>query len=145
MTLLAGAALHAQASGGVASLETKHTKAGVIATDEHWGLAEQLGDTGYLAQMLLPEYQSVDTTKGTVHTKEEILRGASRRTGTSLAAAQQKMDDYKKAHPYGTTVVIRGDIAILNFYDLAKGAKNGVTSVDIFIYSGGRWHGVYSQ
>jgi hypothetical protein len=143
--LLATAFMSAAASAAVPSIETRHNEAGVRATDEHWGLAEQLGDTAYLGQMLLPEYQSVDTTKSAAHSKEEILQGAAKRTGTSLAVAKQKLDDYRKAHPYGTSVVMHGDIAVLNFYDLAKGAKNGVTSVDVFIYSGGRWRGFYSQ
>jgi hypothetical protein len=143
--LLSDGPLHAQTSARIPTLETQHSQAGVIATDVHWGLAEQLGDTEYLGQMLLSDYQSVDTNKGTVKSKEQILAGAAKRKGTSAAAAQKKIDDYKKAHPYDMTVLLHGDLAILNSYDPAKGVKDGVESVDIFVYTGGRWHGIYSQ
>lgn len=143
--LLATLSVHAQTTVPTPQAETRHTAAGVIATDEHWGLAEQLGDTDYLGSMLLPDYQSVDIHTGAAHNREQILHGAAKRRGTPLADARKKIDDYRKAHPYGTTVVIHGDIAILDFYDLAKGPKSGITSVDIFVYTGGRWRGIYSQ
>jgi hypothetical protein len=45
----------------------------------------------------------------------------------------------------GPHVVIRGDTAILSFYDPMLGAANGVRSSDVFVYVGGHWHALYSQ
>ncbi|MGS1014701.1 hypothetical protein ACVCL3_11440 [Rhodanobacter sp. UC4437_H4] len=50
-----------------------------------------------------------------------------------------------KANPLGKSVVIRGDTAIITFYDPQLGPQNGVRSSDIFVYQGGRWHALYSQ
>jgi hypothetical protein len=127
-----------------ASIETQKTAAGAIAVDNHWSLAEMMGDTAYLQQMLLPEYRSVDAD-GKAYSKDRLVAGAAKRSGTGLAVAKSKIEAYRKAHPYGTSVVMQGDTAILSFYDPARGAQQGVESSDVFVYVNGRWHALYSQ
>lgn len=124
--------------------ETQRTEAGAIAADEHWSLAEGTGDIAYLDQMLLPEYRSVNTD-GTAYSKEQLVKGAAKRSGTSVATAMAKMAAYKQAHPYGTSVVLHDNLAILSFYDPALGAQKGVASSDVLVYTDGRWHAIYSQ
>ncbi len=41
--------------------------------------------------------------------------------------------------------LIQGNTAILTFYSRTPGAEKGVKSCDIFLYSGGSWHAIYSQ
>ncbi|MEP6897942.1 MAG: nuclear transport factor 2 family protein [Rhodanobacter sp.] len=134
----------AQDAMPAAAVEAQKTEAGAIAVDNHWSLAEMTGDTAYLQQMLLPEYRSVNAD-GKAYSKDRIVAGAAKRSGTDLATAKSKIDAYKKAHPYGTSVVLRGDVAILSFYDPARGAQKGVKSSDIFVYVDGQWHAMYSQ
>jgi hypothetical protein len=136
--------VQAQGPVSAAAAETLRTKAGAIATDEHWSLAEGTGDAAYLNQMLLPEYRSVNTD-GTAYSKERIIKGAAKRSGTGVAAARANIAAYKQAHPYGTSVAIRDNTAILSFYDLALGAQKGVRSSDVLVYTEGRWHAIYSQ
>jgi hypothetical protein len=124
--------------------ETQRSEAGVQATDEHWSLAELAGDTAWIDQMLLPDYRSVDDD-GTVNSKAKILEGAARRSGTDLATAKSKLAAYRKDHPYGTSVALHDNTAVVTFYDLALGPHKGVKSADIFVYSDGHWHAVYSQ
>lgn len=134
----------AQDSTSATANETQRTAAGAIATDDHWSLAEGTGDIAYLDQMLLPEYRSVDAD-GTAYSKEQLLRGAAKRSGTSVATAMAKIAAYKRAHPSGTSVAIHDNTAILSFYDSALGAQKGIRSSDIFVYTDGRWHAIYSQ
>lgn len=127
-----------------AAVESQKTAAGAIAVDEHWSLAEYMGDTDYLKQMLSPEYRSVNAD-GKAYSKDRIVAGAAKRSGTALATAQGRVSAYRKDHPYGTSVVVRGDTAILSFYDLKRGPQDGVTSSDVFTYVDGQWHALYSQ
>ena len=126
------------------AVENQKTQAGVIATDEHWSVAEMTGDTAYLQRMLMPEYRSVDAD-GMAYSKDRIVAGAAKRSGTPLATAKAKLAEYRKAHPYGTSVVLQGDMAILSFYNPTRGAQKGVSSSDIFVYAEGHWHAIYSQ
>lgn len=122
--------------------ETGRNAAAVIAVDQHWLEAEVGGDTAYLADLLLPDYRSV-SADGAVHPKAAIVAHAAKNRGSDVA--RQKVQAWVKAHPSGKSVVIHGDIAILSFYEPALGAANDVRSSDIFIYTGGRWHALYSQ
>ncbi|GGA24715.1 nuclear transport factor 2 family protein [Dyella nitratireducens] len=124
--------------------ETLQTEAGVMAVDNHWTLAELTGDTAWLDQMLMPEYRSVGNT-GKAHSKAEIIAGAAKRKGSSLDQAKLTWAEDQKQHPYGSAVVVRGNTAIVTFYDLALGPQNGVKSSDVFIYVDGHWHALYSQ
>lgn len=124
--------------------ETQQTQAGVMAVDTHWSLAEMTGDTAWLDDMLLPEYRSVGNS-GVVHAKDAILAGAAKRKGTSLEQAKLKFAEYQRQHPYGSAVVVRGDTAVVTFYDPALGPQKGVRSSDVFIYVDGHWHALYSQ
>ena len=135
--------VHAQESGAAMS-ETQHSEAGVLAVDEHWSLAELTGDTGWLEQMLLPAYRSVNSD-GSVHAKAAIVAGAAKRKGTDLAKAKQTFADYRKQHPYSTAVTMQGDTAVITFYDSGLGPEHGVKSSDIFVYVDGHWHALYSQ
>ena len=126
------------------AVETQRTEAGVIATDDHWSLAEMTGDTAYLKQMLLPQYESVNDD-GSVHSKTQIIAGAARRSGTDVTTANSKLAAYRKAHPYSSNVAIHDNTAVVTYYDPARGAQEGIKSADIFIYANGHWHAMYSQ
>ena len=122
--------------------ETERTEAAVMAVDQHWMDAELDGDTAWLDAMMLPEYRSVGAD-GKVHPKAAIVAHAAKNRGSD--AERRKVDAWRKVHPSGESVVIRGDTAILTFYDPALGATNGVRSSDVFVYVDGRWHALYSQ
>ena len=92
--------------------------------------------------MLLPEYRSIGAD-GAVHAKAAIVAHAAKNRGND--AERRKVETWIKAHPSGQSVVIRGDTAILSFYDPAKGAASDVRSSDVFVYVGGHWHALYSQ
>jgi hypothetical protein len=124
--------------------ETQHSEAAVMAVDRHWSIAELTGNTAWLDQMLLPEYRSVGNG-GMAHDKQAILADAATRKGTELAKAQQQFATYQKEHPYGSAVLLRGDTAIVSFYDLTLGPQKGVKSSDVFVYVDGHWHALYSQ
>ena len=126
------------------AVESQPTAAGAIATDHHWSLAEETGDTAFLDQLLLPEYRSV-SNDGTAHSKERIVAGAAKRRGTDTASALRTLAAYRKAHPYGTSTVLRGNLAILSFYDPELGPQKGVESSDVLVYIDGHWHAIYSQ
>jgi hypothetical protein len=133
-----------KAQDSMSAAETRRSEAGVIATDEHWSLAEMTGDTSYLDQMLLAQYESVNDD-GTAHSKAQIVAGAAKRSGTDLATAKSKLADYRKAHPYNTTVTIHDNTAVVTYYDPTRGAQSAIKSADIFVYENGRWHAMYSQ
>lgn len=122
--------------------ESAHSEAAVIAVDQRWLDAELDGDSAWLDALLLPEYRSVGAD-GTVHTKAALLAHAAKNRGND--AERREVEAWLKAHPSRQAVVIRGDTAILTFYDPKLGAANGVRSSDVFVYSGGRWHALYSQ
>lgn len=124
------------------NIEKEKTAAGAIAADEHWSQAEMHGDTAYIDQLLLPQYRSVSPT-GVAHGKAGIVVGARKNIGNGDGVA--KAAAYRKAHPYGTSVVIEGNTAILSFYSPVRGPENGVLSTDVMVYVDGRWHALYSQ
>lgn len=135
---------HAQDAAPATSDESQRTEAGVLAVENHWSMAELTGDTGYLDQMLLPEYRSVNTD-GTAHSKAAIVSGAAKHKGTDPAKAALELATYKKESPYDTVVVVHDNTAIASFSDPALGAQKGVKSSDILIYTDGHWHAMYSQ
>jgi hypothetical protein len=135
---------HAQDAMPGTADETQHSEAGVMATDDHWSIAELSGDTDWLDQMLLPSYRSVGND-GAVHAKAAIVAGAAKRKGTDVAKAKQDFAAYRKEHPYSSAVAIQGDTAVVTFYDPALGPDKGVKSSDVFVYVDGRWHAMYSQ
>jgi len=122
--------------------ETGRNEAAVIAVDQHWLDAELDGDSTWLDALLLPEYRSVGAD-GTVHAKAAILAHAAKNRGND--AERRKVQAWLKAHPSGQAVAICGDTAILTFYDPKLGPIHGVRSSDVFVYSAGRWHALYSQ
>ena len=143
LVLAAEMTIAATAAASTADVgETGRNEAAVIAVDQHWLEAELDGDTAWLDNLLLPEYRSVGAD-GTVHAKAAILAHAAKNRGND--AERRKVQAWLKAHPSGQSVAIRGDTAILTFYDPKLGAANGVRSSDVFVYSGGRWHALYSQ
>lgn len=122
--------------------ESTRTAAAVIAVDQHWLEAEVGGDTAWLDRMLLPDYRSVDS-KGVAHEKAAIVAHAAKNRGSDRERRQ--VEAWLRAHPSGKQVVIRGDTAILSFYDPKRGPQRGVRSADIFVYQNGHWHALYSQ
>jgi hypothetical protein len=141
----AAAAVAAQAAvashGGTVD-ETAKTAAAVMAVDRHWLDAEIDGDTAWLEQMLLPEYRSVND-EGVVAAKADIVAHAAKNRGSDQE--KKKVEAWLAAHPSKQGVVLRGDTAILTFYDPELGPQKGVRSSDVFVYEGGRWHALYSQ
>ena len=122
--------------------EGARTEAAVMAVDQHWMDAELDGDSAWLDTMLLPEYRSV-SADGTVHTKAALLAHAAKNRGDD--AERREVEAWLKAHPSRQAVVIRGDTAILTFYDPKLGPIHGVRSSDIFVREDGHWHALYSQ
>lgn len=119
-----------------------HTATAVIAVDEGWSKAEETGDTKYVDALLLPEYRSI-SSDGSTHSKSAILAHTARNKNNGEGVA--KVEQWRAAHPYRTSVEINGDVAILSFA-LSKGVDpKPVMSCDIFVYRGGRWRALYSQ
>lgn len=139
----AAVAAHAAvAARGDAVDETARTAAAVMAVDQHWLEAETGGDTAWLEQMLLPGYRSVNS-KGVATAKADIVAHAAKNRGSDKE--KKIVEAWLAAHPSKQSVVLRGDTAILTFYDARLGPAKGVRSSDIFVYEGGRWHALYSQ
>jgi len=140
--LFAASVSHADEAAKTAVDETQMTVAAVTALEQHWTRAEESGDDAWLEQMLLPEFRSI-TPEGVAHPKAAIVAGAKKNRGSD--ATRLADEAYRKAHPYGTSVVLQGDLAIVSFYDPVLGAQKGVRSSDIFVYRDGHWHAIYSQ
>lgn len=143
LAALSVAATRSDAQAAAPSIETQPTAAGAIATDQHWSRAEIYGDTVFLNTLLLPGYRSVGHD-GVAHSREQIIAGAAKQ-GRDTVAAIAAVTAYRKAHPYGTQVVLHGNAAVLSFYSPALGAEKGVRSSDILLFEDGRWHALYSQ
>jgi len=135
---------YAQDSASATADENQRSEAGVLAVEDHWSMAELTGDTAYLDQMLLPEYRSVNTD-GTAHSKAAIVSGAAKRKGTDPAKATLQLATYRKESPYDTAVALHDNTAVVSFSDPKLGEQKGVKSSDIFIYTDGHWHAMYSQ
>lgn len=119
-----------------------HTAAAVMAVDHGWLKAEETGNTGHLDSLLLPEYRTVNLD-GTWQDKAFILRGAAKQAGHPNFAA--KVRAWKATHPTLTSVVIKGDVAIVTF-TLDKGPDpKRIMSCDVFVYRHGHWRALYSQ
>jgi hypothetical protein len=121
--------------------EAAHTKAAVLAVEDHWLRAEGTGDVAWLARMLLPTYRSVGAD-GRVHDRNAIVEGARKNQGSDRA--MREIDAYLKAHPADTRVLLDGDLAIVSFYDPPP-APEHLRSSDVFVYRDGAWHAIYSQ
>lgn len=115
------------------------TSKAVIAVDDHWLQAEVSGDTSWLDAMLLPEYRSIGAD-GKVLDKKTLLAHAAKNRGSDKMRKQ--VEAWLKTHPSRTSVVMRGDVAILSFSNPGTGR---IDSSDIFVYQSGGWHALYSQ
>ena len=134
---------HAQATR--AAREAQKTVAAVKAVDDHWGEAENHGDTTYLNQLLLPGYRSV-SPDGSAHSRSQILARAAKRIDRAASAkAVADSATYVTAHPSGISVLLQDNTAVLSFYSKALGPEKGVKGSDIFVYVDGHWHAIYSQ
>jgi hypothetical protein len=132
----------AVAAQTVPAAEIPKTAAALIAVDNHWTQAEVHGDVAYVAELLLPQYESVNAD-GAAHPRSAILAN-TKKNGQSDKMARVAAA-YMKLHPYGTSVTIAGDTGIVTFYSLKGGRQKGVLSSDVFTYIDGRWHAIYSQ
>jgi hypothetical protein len=140
---LTPAITHAQSTR--AAREARKTAAAVKAVDDHWGEAEVHGDTAYLNQLLLPGYRSIDA-KGASHPKSRIVAGAAKiNSPAAVAKAVADSAAYATTHLSGVSVLLQDNVAVLSFYSKALGPDNGVRGSDVFIYTGGHWHAIYSQ
>lgn len=134
-----------QAQAARAAREAQKTVAAVKAVDDHWGEAENHGDTTYLKQLLLPGYRSVGAD-GVAHSRSQILAGAAKRIDPAASArAVADSVTYVTAHPSGVSVLLHGNTAVLSFYSRKLGPEKGVKGSDIFVYAGGHWHAIYSE
>lgn len=125
--------------------ETQKSAEAVIAVDHHWGDAETGGDTAYIARLLLPDYRSVGPV-GVVHDRAALLAHTSRNIDPRTRdEARVAADEYRRAHPTQSSVVLVDDTAVLTFYAPALGLDKGVRSSDVFVYRDGHWHALYSQ
>ncbi|WP_158628839.1 nuclear transport factor 2 family protein [Dyella choica] len=136
--------VHGQDAGTVGTDETQHTAAAILAVDQHWSIAEMTGDSAWLADMLMPDYRTVNTD-GSAHDKQALLSGMAKHKLVTRAEAELKLAAYEKDHHIGSTVTIHGDMAIVSFYDTSLGPQKGTTSADVFLYQDGHWHALYSQ
>lgn len=119
--------------------QSTRTSQAAIAVDDHWSQAEVSGDTAWLDSMLLPEYRSI-SADGKVLDKKTLLAHAAKNRGSD--AMRKRVEAWVKADPTATSVVMRGNVAILSFSDPKTGR---VMSSDIFVYQDGGWHALYSQ
>jgi hypothetical protein len=131
-------------TGNAAAQESSesHSAAAVVAADERWSKAEDIGDTDYIDALLLPEYRSI-SSDGSTHDKATIVAHARKNANTTEGA--RKAETWQTAHPYLPVVEMNGDVAILTFV-LQKGVDpKPVISCDIFVYRDGHWRALYSQ
>jgi len=131
---------HAQAA--VPAAEREMTVAGARAAEEHWDRAELDGETGYLDDLLLPEYRSVGGN-GSVHPKAAIIAGAKKNAANRDAAAAAA-DSFRKAHPTRTDVALHGNTAVVTFVSLVPASHEAIRGADILVFVDGRWHALYS-
>ena len=122
--------------------EEAMTEAGVRAVEQHWTRAEGTGDIDFLESMLATDYRSVNAD-GKAIPKSAIVEHAAKNKGSDKG--MRDIDAYIKAHPFGETVAMHQNTAVVTFYDPQLGPQNGVKSSDIFIYVDGHWHAMYSQ
>ncbi|HEY9133257.1 MAG TPA: nuclear transport factor 2 family protein [Dyella sp.] len=142
MTGLGATFVYAANHAGTSDGESAMSEAGVRAVEDRWSMAEATGDTDFLGTMLAPAYRSI-SGEGKTLTRTALLEHAAKNKGTDEGL--RKMEAYKKDHPYGTLVTMQGNSAVVNFYDPARGAQEGIMGADIFIYADGRWQAIYSQ
>lgn len=118
------------------------TVAAVRAVEDHWTRAETDGEIAYLDQLLLPEYRSV-SPDGSVHPKPAIIAGAKRQAANP-AAALAAVDSFRKAHPSRTDVALHGNTAVVTFVSLVPASHEGIRGADVFVFTDGAWHALYS-
>lgn len=140
MAFLMPARAYAQAANPAA--EREMTVAAVRAVEDHWDRAELDGDTAYLDQLLLPTYRSV-SPDGSVHPKAAIIAGA-KKNAANRAVAQAAADSFRKAHPSRTDVVLQGNTAVITFVSLIPSSHDAIRGADIFVFTDGAWHAIYS-
>lgn len=129
------------AAANAVSAEPK-TAAAVLAADDAWGDAEGRGDAAFVDALLMPDYRSVGAS-GKSTLKAAIVAGARARAGSPMAA--EAIAAWKAEHPLRGDVVLNGDTAVLTWVSLKPSAGQPISSSDIFVYRGGRWHPIYSQ
>jgi hypothetical protein len=140
---LVGAAGGAAAAPAAApAAEAEATEAGLRAVVQHWDDAELEGDVAYLEQLMLPGYRSVDA-KGESHPRAAILEHAKHNAGS--AEARKTRDAFMKAHPTELSVTLRGDLAIVAYFNPVRGLDHSIRGSDVFLYDAKRWHAVYSM
>ena len=120
------------------------TVGGVIAADTAWGAAEARGDAEYLDWLLMPGYVSVGSD-GTVHSRGSIISRAQKPSTDAPRGLASKIEAWRQSHPYRTTAVIQNDIAVVSFVSTKAGSEGKIDSSDVFVFTGGNWHPIYSQ
>jgi Domain of unknown function (DUF4440) len=122
-----------------------HLASAVIQADEAWGDAEVAGNSGFVDDLLLPEYRSVGND-GHTTLKSKIVEGTRKRaeSAAALAAYATEVAGWKKAHPSHAEVTIAGDTAVLRWM-LDASTAGAISSCDVFVYRNGRWRALYSQ
>lgn len=111
----------------------------MVAVDDHWPRAEEDGNTAWLDAMLMPGYRTVGAD-GKVGTKAMLLAGAKKNRDSDKMRKQVQV--WQKTHPTRASVLMPGDTALVTFADPATGR---IRSSDLFIYTHGGSHALYSQ
>jgi len=120
------------------------TAAAVIAADKAWGEAEVAGNADFVDRLLLPGYVSIGPD-GKTTTKEKIVAGARGRDKQASEKLAAEVAAWKAAHPTRSEVILNGDTAVLKWVMIKPDGSVPISSCDIFVYRGGRWHAIYSQ
>jgi hypothetical protein len=132
-------------ANGAAAKPELHSASAVIQADEAWGDAEVAGNSGFVNDLLLPEYRSVGND-GHTTLKAKIVEGTRKRAESpaAIAAYATEVAAWKKAHPSRAEVTIAGDTAVLRWV-LNASTAGAISSCDVFVYRNGRWRALYSQ
>ena len=144
LLLAAAATVAIPTNSALADPEPKTAEA-VIAADLAWSAAEVRGDATYVDWLLVPAYKSVNPD-GSAYEKAAIVRSARARADPAKSAERAAaVTAWRAAHPVRGDVSIIDDTAVLTWISTKPGAKEPISSCDIFVYRDGHWHGLYSQ
>jgi hypothetical protein len=120
-----------------------HTEAAVLAADDDWLSAELRGDLTALDLRLMPAYRDV-TLEGKVYSKQDLLAHAAKRPNKVTTPPVQAAAEFRAKHPEIEHVLIEGDTAIVQFESTKPEEQGIIQSIDVFVYEGGHWRGLYS-
>lgn len=118
--------------------------ASIKRAEDRWSQAYTQGGTEYLECLLTPDYVSV-SAKGVPRDKATIVSGAQKNAqqnkGKSEAKSKALPDlPEPKIQLYGNTAVVQSSLATD-----PNGKYPAMYSSDVFAFTDGAWHAIYSQ